>query len=666
MATLHCLSDPDPFTCEYNKPDFKELDLGTTTNQNPSIKRSNTKHTTTTTTTTTTTIAATTQLGDLEISPTSSEKLRFGPTTRNWKPGHRRSSSTGAPLIYSGNGSYYNSNSTTTTTSTSSSTSGGGGGACGGGNASSVSSPNIHLYPVGNICPSGKILKSNMGFRSSNKTEKLGSGTVNYGHGSIIKNGSTGKLEVNSSGNCNPQLSGETSAVKSAVLSADPEEVKRAGNELYRRGNFSEALSLYEKAIGISPENASYRSNRAAALTMLGRLGEAVMECEEAVRLDPCYFRAHQRLASLYLRLLKSEILVVLQFNNAKIEIQRITGSCFDGCRIFKIHRLGQVENAGRHIGCNGQTPETTELQKLQSLEKHISRCADARKICDWKAALRECDAAVVAGAVSSPQIISCKAEAFLKLHQLEDADSSLSDLPKLEPYPSSCSQVKFFGMLSEAYVLYVRAQVDMALGRFENAVAEAEKACNIDYSNIEVAMLLNNVKLVNKARTHGKDLFNNGRFTEACSAYGEGLKYNLCNPVLYCNRAVCWSKLGLWEQSVEDCNAALRIQPSFPKALLRRAVSNAKLERWGEAVKDYEVLRKELPGDSEVAEALLHAHEALKKCRGSEEVNGVKFGRAEEFSANGWSKATVQSAGVCGVEPNSSKNRTRKNSSEL
>lgn len=113
---------------------------------------------------------------------------------------------------------------------------------------------------------------------------------------------------------------------------------------------------------------------------------------------------------------------------------------------------------------------------------------------------------------------------------------------------------------------------------RFENAVAEAEKACNIDYSNIEVAMLLNNVKLVNKARARGKDLFNSGRFTEACSAYGEGLKYNLCNPVLYCNRAVCWSKLGLWELSVEDCNAALKIQPSYTKALLRRAVSNAKV----------------------------------------------------------------------------------------
>lgn len=90
--------------------------------------------------------------------------------------------------------------------------------------------------------------------------------------------------------------------------------------------------------------------------------------------------------------------------------------------------------------------------------------------------------------------------------------------------------------------------------------------------------MLLNNVKLVSKARSRGKDLFNAGKYAEACCAYGEGLKYDLCNTILYCNRAVCWSKLGLWEQSVEDCNHALKIQPNYTKALLRRAVSNAKV----------------------------------------------------------------------------------------
>lgn len=90
--------------------------------------------------------------------------------------------------------------------------------------------------------------------------------------------------------------------------------------------------------------------------------------------------------------------------------------------------------------------------------------------------------------------------------------------------------------------------------------------------------MLMKNVKLINRARAQGKELFNAGRFSDACIAYGEGLKCNLSNSVLYCNRAVCWSKLGLWEKSIEDCNLALNILPNYTKAIMRRAVSNAKV----------------------------------------------------------------------------------------
>ena len=92
------------------------------------------------------------------------------------------------------------------------------------------------------------------------------------------------------------------------------------------------------------------------------------------------------------------------------------------------------------------------------------------------------------------------------------------------------------------------------------------------------MAMLLNNVRLVARARTRGNDLFKSERYTEACSAYGEGLKLNPSNSILYCNRAACWFKLGMWERSIEDCNHALLIQPTYMKALLRRAASNSKV----------------------------------------------------------------------------------------
>ncbi|KAI9086621.1 hypothetical protein K1719_031215 [Acacia pycnantha] len=507
-----------------------------------------------------------------ETNSNASESLQSASASRRTKPGHRRSVSAGAPLIYSG----------------------------------------TNFLPTGNICSTGRISKTGLAPRTPNRTDVLGSGTVNYGRGNIMrgggKMGNGGHAIVDDNVAGNSQLGGVSGIVKKAMSGSDPEEVKNAGNELYRSGNFAEALSLYDRAISISPNNPAYRSNRAAALTAVGKLAAAAKECEEAVKLNPGYARAHQRLASLYLR-------------------------------------FGQVENAQSHLCIPGKQVDQSELYKLKLLEKYLKRCAEARRIGDWKNTLRESDAAIAVGADFSPQLVACKAEAYLKLHLLEDAESTLSNIPKLE----GCSQTKFFGMIGEAYVPFVRSQVEMALGRFENAVAEAEKASLIDYSNVEVARVVNTVKIVARARSRGNDLFGHGKFSEACSAYGEGLKYDSSNYVLFCNRAVCWSKLGLWEKSVEDCNHALLILPNCTKALLRRAVSNSKLERWGDAIRDYEALKRELPGDSVVAESLHQAQLALRKSRGEDCVSKLVL-EVEEVSTLDRLKAAIASSGISAV----------------
>lgn len=95
---------------------------------------------------------------------------------------------------------------------------------------------------------------------------------------------------------------GESLLVKRMLASSDPEEVKNTGNDQYKKGNFAEALSLYDRAVSLAPDRASYRSNRAATLISLGRLSEAYQECEESLKLDPLYVRAQQRLVSLCIR----------------------------------------------------------------------------------------------------------------------------------------------------------------------------------------------------------------------------------------------------------------------------------------------------------------------------------------------------------------------------
>lgn len=54
-------------------------------------------------------------------------------------------------------------------------------------------------------------------------------------------------------------------------------------------------------------------------------------------------------------------------------------------------------------------------------------------------------------------------------------------------------------------------------------------------------------------------------------------------------------------------------------------------LDKWAESVKDYEILRRELPNNNDIAESLFHAQVALKKSRG-EDVNNMKFGGEVEL----------------------------------
>ncbi|EMS51309.1 TPR repeat-containing thioredoxin TTL1 [Triticum urartu] len=311
--------------------------------------------------------------------------------------------------------------------------------------------------------------------------------------------------------------------------------------------------------------------------------------------------------------------------------------------------RFGMVEKARRQLTLAGNANQSdpAEWQKLHEVESHLGKCMDARRIGDWKSALREADAAIANGADSSQLLLAMRSEALLRLNKLEEADSTITSLLKLDSASLSSMSTKLSGIVADSYVHVVQSQVNMAFGRFDAAIAIAEKARAIDPANAEVGLILNNMRLVARARAQGNDLFKAGKFAEASIAYGEGLKHESSNPVLYCNRAACWSKLGRWAKAVEDCNEALRIQPSYTKALLRRAASYAKLERWVDCVRDYEVLRKELPGDTEVAESLFHAQVALKTTRG-EEVSNMKFGgEVEIVTSIEQVRAAIHSPGV-------------------
>ncbi|GAV90656.1 TPR_1 domain-containing protein/TPR_2 domain-containing protein/TPR_11 domain-containing protein [Cephalotus follicularis] len=439
-----------------------------------------------------------------------------------------------------------------------------------------ASSSNVMLIGnLGNIRQPGgcHIANSNNAPDYVTKPAREESSMPNGKYTNISVNGNVGKKPNEDQ---KPKEEPPASLCRALSTRMDPETLKIMGNEDYKNGNFVEALALYDAAISLDPYKASYRSNKSAALAALGRLLEAVFECREAIQLDPHYHRAHHRLANLYLR-------------------------------------LGEVEKAMYHYKHSGPESDGDDLAKAKALQDHLKKCTEAKKLRDWNTLIKETKFAVSEGADSAPQIYALQAEAFLKLHRHQDADEVLTKGPNFEV--DACT--KLFGPIGNANLLVVLAQVDMAVGRFDDALAAVQRAARLDANNREVNMVMRKARAVAAARSNGNELFKASRLSEASVAYGEGLEHDPYNSVLLCNRAACRSKLGQYEKAVDDCTAALNVRPGYAKARLRRADCNAKLHRWEAAIQDYEILKKESAEDEEVNQALFDAKEELEKQRG-------------------------------------------------
>ncbi|KAG8481539.1 hypothetical protein CXB51_026311 [Gossypium anomalum] len=356
----------------------------------------------------------------------------------------------------------------------------------------------------------------------------------------------------------------------------DPEQLKFMGNEDYKNGRFGEALALYEAAIAIDPNKASYRSNKSAALAALGRVLEAVFECREAIKIEPHYHRAHHRLANLYLR-------------------------------------LGDVEKAIYHYKHAGLEADQDDIAKARTVQTHLNKCTEAKRRRDWNSLLKESDSAINDGADSAPQIFALKAEALLKLHRHQDADKTLLGGPIFNFDDLN----KYFGPIGNANLLVVRAQVDMAAGRFDEALGAIQRAVKLDPNNKEANTVMRKARAVAAARSNGNEHFRASKFSEACLAYVEGLEHDPHNAVLLCNRAACWSKLGHLEKAVDDCTHALNLRPAYTKARLRRADCNFKMKKWEASIQDYTILVRETPDNEEVKKGLSQAQMQLNKQNG-------------------------------------------------
>ncbi|XP_050383698.1 TPR repeat-containing thioredoxin TTL4-like [Argentina anserina] len=412
----------------------------------------------------------------------------------------------------------------------------------------SFSQGNCYVTPRNNLVPQ-RASDANQAARHG-----LSSGACHYyGHGNIIKG---------------------LSSITQPKSPASVEEINYLANMKHRKGYFKEAISLYDMAIALCPQNAAFRTNKAAAFISLGRLTEAVEECLKAIKCDPSCSRAHYTLGSIYTR-------------------------------------FGQVDDARWHYMLSGKNIASETMQCLLRIEAHYANTNKARKVKDWVGVLRESTSCIEAGVDASNQLVALKAEALFKLQRVEEALQLVTAASRSEEsrVTKPCK--------GTACLLIIETKLNLYLGRFEKGVKSAEKAVDMNLTRKSLKWL-KKARGAADARKCGNYFYKDKKYLEACTMFDQGLQYVSTSNVLLCDRAACRSKLGQWGMAIDDCNAALRERPNFHKALLWRAHSYAKLRRWEDSLKDYSALNKEFPGDEFISSSLDQVRMELKAQAGS------------------------------------------------
>ncbi|KAI0134498.1 import receptor [Xylariales sp. AK1849] len=84
-----------------------------------------------------------------------------------------------------------------------------------------------------------------------------------------------------------------------------------------------------------------------------------------------------------------------------------------------------------------------------------------------------------------------------------------------------------------------------------------------------------------------GNKAYGSKDYNKAIDLYSQAI---LCkpDPIFYSNRAACYNALSVWDKVVDDTTAAIKLDPTYVKALNRRANAYEHLEQYSEALLDF------------------------------------------------------------------------------
>ncbi|XP_047411695.1 tetratricopeptide repeat protein 1 isoform X2 [Sciurus carolinensis] len=121
------------------------------------------------------------------------------------------------------------------------------------------------------------------------------------------------------------------------------------------------------------------------------------------------------------------------------------------------------------------------------------------------------------------------------------------------------------------------------------------------------------------RLKEEGNEQFKKGDYIEAESSYSRALQmcpscFQKDRSILFSNRAAARMKQDKKEMAISDCSKAIQLNPSYIRALLRRAELYEKTDKLDEALEDYKSILEKDPSIHQAREACMRLPKQIEE----------------------------------------------------
>jgi DnaJ family protein C protein 7 len=357
-------------------------------------------------------------------------------------------------------------------------------------------------------------------------------------------------------------------------------------------------------AIEADPTNATYRSNRAAALMSANKHSEALEDCKVADELDPGNQKILMRLGRLYTS-------------------------------------LGRPDEALDAFHSINPPASAKDMQPALTMQKYIKQAQEVTANEGSGSmviyALNEAEKGLGAGISRPRKWQLMRGESHLRMGGV----NSLGEAQNI-----AMSLLRHNNQDPEALVLRGRALY--AQGENEKALQHFRQALNCDPDMKSAVKNLRMVQKLERLKQDGNAAFKSGRYQEAIDKYTQALDVDAANKntnsKILQNRALCNSKLKKWSNAISDCDKALQLDPSYTKARKTRAKALGESGNWDEASREFKAIHEENPSEPGIAQEIRNAELELKKSKRKDyyKILGIEKDATEQEVKKAYRKLAI------------------------